>query len=180
VIEGDPAGERLPAAGAPASDRGRSLLGPRILGAALLVLGIAVLYGAVQIGRGTGFRPVGAGFVPTAVGTGLVVLSIAFLVRSTVRPDEWLAERAAEEEAATHWLTVAGLAAVLVGYAIALQPIGYILATAALVPLAAWLLGSRNPLRDVLVGAAVAVVVWVAFTQFLGVRLPAGLLDPIV
>ena len=37
------------------------------------------------------------------------------------------------------------------------------------------LLGSRMPLRDLLVGFGIGVVLFVAFTQFLGVDLPGGL-----
>ena len=37
------------------------------------------------------------------------------------------------------------------------------------------MLGSRSPLRDLLVGFGIGVVLFVAFTQFLGVDLPGGL-----
>ena len=37
------------------------------------------------------------------------------------------------------------------------------------------MLGSRSPLRDALAGLALGLVLFVAFTQFLGVDLPAGL-----
>jgi putative tricarboxylic transport membrane protein len=158
----------------------RSLTGPRLVGAVLLLLGIAVLAGAVGIAQGTGFRPVGPGFVPIVIGAGLVVLSIAFLARTTLRPDIWLAERAAEEERATSWPTVGGLAVLLAVYAFALNPVGYIIATALLVPSVARLIGSRRILRDAVVGVAIALGVWFGFTEFLGVRLPAGLLGPIL
>jgi putative tricarboxylic transport membrane protein len=38
-------------------------------------------------------------------------------------------------------------------------------------------LGSRHLLRDVIVGVGVAVVVYLSFTRFLGVRLPPGVLE---
>ena len=50
-------------------------------------------------------------------------------------------------------------------------------ATTLFLPAAARILGSRNLVRDVTVGLVLAVVVYFGFTEFLGVRLPAGVLD---
>jgi putative tricarboxylic transport membrane protein len=55
-----------------------------------------------------------------------------------------------------------------------------VLATAALLPAGARILGSRHLLRDVLVGLGLALVVYLGFTQVLGVRLPAGPLDVVL
>jgi putative tricarboxylic transport membrane protein len=87
---------------------------------------------------------------------------------------------AEEEDRATHWPTPGLMLVLLVVYAVALRPVGYMLSTALFVPVSARLLGSRRPRRDVVVGLALAVVLYVGFTSFLGVRLPAGLLDPIL
>jgi len=158
----------------------RSFAGPRTVGVLLLLVGIVVLLGTFQIGGATGFRPIGPRFVPTVVGIGLMLLAIAFLVRTTARPDLWLAERAAEEERATSWPTVGGVALALVAYAVGLAPLGYIIATALFIPIVARLLGSANLARDAVVGLAIGLAVWFGFTEFLGVRLPAGLLDPLL
>jgi putative tricarboxylic transport membrane protein len=69
---------------------------------------------------------------------------------------------------------------VLILYAVTLGPLGYPLATTAFLPVAARVLGSRSPVRDLIIGAVVGFVVWFSFTQLLGVRLPAGLLDPVL
>ena len=169
---GDPGPQPRPAGG-----RG-SLLGPRLFAIGLLAFGLFVLLDALRIGRGTGFRPIGPGFVPTIVAIGLVVLAIALLVRTTVRPDIDLADYAAEQAASTSWPTVGLAAGVLAGYALLLAPLGYILATTILIPVAARVLGSRQTIRDAIVGLAMSVAVWLVFTRFLGVRLPAGLLEP--
>ncbi|MDQ3937195.1 MAG: tripartite tricarboxylate transporter TctB family protein, partial [Chloroflexota bacterium] len=60
---------------------------------------------------------------------------------------------------------------------IAVPGLGYIIATGLFVPAAARVLGSRQLLRDLIVGFAIATVVYVGFTRYLGVRLPAGPLD---
>jgi putative tricarboxylic transport membrane protein len=92
-----------------------------------------------------------------------------------VRPDVELAERAAREAEVTEWRTPVAVLAALIAYALLLQPLGYVVATALFFPPVARLLGSRSPLRDVLVGVALALLLFVAFTEFLGVDLPPGL-----
>jgi putative tricarboxylic transport membrane protein len=86
-----------------------------------------------------------------------------------------LAQRSAEEDAATHWATPGLIMAVLLAYAFLLEPVGYPLATAAVFFALARLLGSRHTVRDVIVGLVFGFGLFIAFTQFLGVSLPAGL-----
>jgi putative tricarboxylic transport membrane protein len=59
---------------------------------------------------------------------------------------------------------------------VALDGLGYVVATALFLPVTAWILGSRSPIRDLVVGVGLAVAVYIGFTEFLGVRLPAGIL----
>ena len=101
-----------------------------------------------------------------------------------------LAVMAAEEEAVSDWRSVGLIGLALVVYAFALDGVrlgsthvpglGYPIATAILLPVIARILGSRSPLRDVAVGVVVAAVIYVGFTQFLGVRLPGGLLESVL
>ena len=65
--------------------------------------------------------------------------------------------------------------AVLLAYAFLLEPIGYPLATTAVFVAIARLLGSRAIVRDVIVGLVLGFGLFTAFTQYLGVSLPAGL-----
>jgi putative tricarboxylic transport membrane protein len=118
--------------------------------------------------------------MPAVIGIGLVALGVLLLLRATVRPDLDLARRVTAEAAQTDWITTGLTLAVLVGYALTLGFLGYVLATTLFIPLVARILGSRRPVRDVVVGVVLGIVVYIAFTQFLGVRLPAGLLDPVL
>jgi putative tricarboxylic transport membrane protein len=163
------------------------LTGPRILAVALLILAVVLIIAALGISPGGGYSVIGPAAVPMAVAIGLLLLAAAFAVRTTARPDTDLAEQAAEEEMACHWPTVGFIALALVGYALALDgfeigpidvpSIGYIPATGIFLPITARILGSRSPLRDVLAGFGIAVVVYFGFTEFLKVRLPGGILD---
>jgi putative tricarboxylic transport membrane protein len=153
----------------------RSFTGPRLAGLALLAGSVAILVAVTAIpGRG-GYATSGPRFVPLVVAIVLIVLSALFLVRTFVRPDLELAWRSAEEDAATHWPTPGLIAVALVVYVFLLEPLGYPLATALVFVAVTRLLGSRLLLRDAIVGVVLGLVIFVAFTQYLGVSLPAGL-----
>jgi putative tricarboxylic transport membrane protein len=159
---------------------GRAWRGPRLVAVALIALGGLVLVESTRIGGGTGFTPVGPAVMPLVVGGGLLVLGVLLLARTTIWPDVDLRERVEAEDRFTDWPTTGLLVGLLVAYAIVLNVLGYIVATAAFVPAGARILGSRDVRRDVILGVALALVVYIGFTRFLGVRLPAGLLAPIL
>ena len=162
----------------------RSLFGPRIVAGVLLALGVLLIVSALGVARGGGYSVVGPATFPLAIAIGLLVLGAIFAVRTTILPDDDLAESTAEEETATHWPT-AGLALVmLVIYGLALDGftlgpvnvpgLGYVVATGIFLPATARVLGSRSLIRDLIIGFAVAIVLYVGFTEYLGVRLPPG------
>lgn len=169
------------------SGNGSSFLGPRIVAAVLVLGGIGLVISAIGIARGGGYSVVGPATIPLVVAIGVLVLGVTFVLRTTALPDHDLAEQATSEEARTHWPTVGLIGLLLVVYALALDGfrlgelrvpgLGYPLATGLFLPLAARTLGSRSPVRDVLAGFGIGIVLYVTFTEFLGVRLPPGLLD---
>ena len=149
--------------------------GPRIAGLALLGLGLAALVATTRIPSvRDGWAVSGPRLVPLVASVMLIVLSLAFLVRTVVRPDVELARFAAAEAAKTHWPTPALVMAGLVGYVALLMPLGYALATALFYTATARVLGSTHLLRDSAWGVVIGVVVCYAFTRLLGVRLPVG------
>jgi putative tricarboxylic transport membrane protein len=146
-----------------------------LAGLVLLAGSVAILIAVTAIpGRG-GYGTSGPRFVPLLVAIGLIVLSAAFLLRTWVRPDVDLAERSAEEDAATNWATPGLIMAALVVYAFALEPLGYPVATTLVFVALARILGSRALVRDVLAGLVLGFGLFTAFTQYLGVSLPAGI-----
>jgi putative tricarboxylic transport membrane protein len=149
--------------------------GPRIAGLALLAVGGAALVATTQIPSvRDGWAVGGPRFVPLVASLTLIALSLAFLARTVVRPDLALARFAAQESEQTHWPTPGALVAALLGYVALLTPLGYALATGVFFTAAAWLLGSRQPARDAVVGLALGALTSYAFTRWLGVRLPVG------
>jgi putative tricarboxylic transport membrane protein len=153
----------------------QSWAGPRLAGLFLLAASVAILIAVTTIpGRG-GYGTAGPRFVPLIVAVGLIVLSSLFLLRTWWRPDVELAQRSAEEDAATHWATPGLIMLALLIYAFAIEPVGYPLATALVFFVLARLLGSRAVVRDAIAGLVLGFGLFTAFTQFLGVSLPAGL-----
>jgi putative tricarboxylic transport membrane protein len=148
---------------------------PRIVGGVLLALGVIALIATFDIpSTRYGWSVSGPRFAPLVASVGLIVLALAFLLRTVWRPDTELAEHAAREMADTHWPTPAMLLALLVGYVLLLGALGYALATTAFVWLASWLLGSDKPVRDAFVGLGLGVVAGYAFGHWLNVQLPTG------
>ena len=169
----------------PRRSRG-ALLGPRIVAVVLLAFAALLVVSALGVARGGGYQLIGPATFPLVAAIGLAVLAAILVLRTTLVADTDLAELAAEEERATHWPTVGLIGLVLVAYAIALDGVevgpievpglGYVIATGLFLPIAARILGSRSPVRDLVAGFGIGIVVYVGFTQFLGVRLPAGIL----
>lgn len=161
-------------------DASRGLVEARLAAVAVIGLGLLALVGSTQIGVGAGYVAVSPTVMPVAVGVGLVAFGILLLLRATVRPDLDLARHVSAEAALTDWRTTLLTLVALVSYALTLGPLGYVLATTWFIPSVARILGSRRPSRDVVLGIVLGFVVYLGFTQFLGVRLPAGLLDPVL
>ncbi len=175
--------ERREPEGGTRTDPQLSFLGPRIFAAAILAFGLFVLFGTFQISGRQGFSPEGPRFFPLIVAVGLLIFGALFLISTTLRRDRYLGEKAAAEGAATHWPTTGLVVAILIVYALLLDPLGYIVATALLFPTEAYVLGSRERrslLRNFAIGVVLGTVVYFSFTELLGVRLPDGLLDPLL
>ena len=158
----------------------RATIGLYVFGLALIALGGVALYESTRIRSAAGFSPFGPTVMVIAVGALLLVTGALFLIRLTIRPDRDLVDRVIEEERATHWPTTGLMAGLLAGYALVLGPLGYIIATGLMIPAGARILGSQRLVRDGVIGFVLALVVYIAFTGFLGVRLPAGLLEPVL
>jgi len=102
-----------------------SLLGPRLVAAALVALAVILIVSALGVGRGGGYQLIGPATIPLVVAISLLVLGGIFAIRTTLVPDTDLAVQAAEAERATHWPTLGLIGLSLIGYAFALDGLGY-------------------------------------------------------
>ncbi|GAA3281697.1 tripartite tricarboxylate transporter TctB family protein [Nesterenkonia halobia] len=152
----------------------RGALGTRIAAVVILAVAAVVLTDAVRIAVDGGFGPSEPGFFPLIVGVGLAVFGTAFLLRTTAVPDLALREQAGEEHATTHWRTLWSVIGGLVAYAVLLEPLGYILATSLFFLAVNLIAGSRRWVRTIIIAVLLATVLYLGFTELLGVRLPVG------
>ena len=146
------------------------------------VLGVVGLYTIIDArGLTVGFAdPVGPRVFPYVIGSGMLLLA-ALLAVATVRGDLPQAEEGEDVDLTTpaDWLTVAKLVGVLVLNLLLVNVIGWAVTGALLFAGCAWALGSRTLLRDLIVGAVLAVGSWYGFYG-LGVPLEPGILDGIL
>jgi putative tricarboxylic transport membrane protein len=171
------------APGAPVPDRAaepRRDLAQLGLAAVVALVGVLTVYDASTLG--TGFAdPVGPRVFPYVIGTGMVVLA-ALLAVAALRGDVPEAEGGEDVDLGsdTDWRTVAKLVVVLLVTIATVDVLGWAVTGALLFAGSAWSLGSRTLLRDVLVGAVLAVASWYAFHVGLGIPLAPGVLDGVL
>ena len=158
---------------------GPEALGELALAAGVILFGALVLYETTQIRVTPAYAKVGPRVIPYIVGAGLVLVGVWLAVQALRGR---LVVPSAESEDAdprlpTDWQTVGMLAAALVVYLLLIERAGFVVASALLYFGAAFAMGSRRIGRDLLAGAALAIVVYVAFTRGLDLQLPAGVFE---
>lgn len=92
------------------------------------------------------------------------------IVRPGTRPDD-------DGRAPIDWRTVSLVFGGLVLFAVALQPIGWLIAATALFWIVCHALGSRRPVFDIAIAVIFASLVQLAFSAGLGLTLPGGLFE---
>jgi putative tricarboxylic transport membrane protein len=151
-----------------------------LLAAALFAIGVYTIIDARGLNVGFG-DPVGPRVFPYIIGTGMVILSVLLAV-ATARGDVAEPEAGEDIDLTTppDWLTVGKLVGVLVLNLLLVNLLGWAITGALLFAGAAWALGSRTLVRDLLVGAVLSVSSWYFFYVVLGVSLTPGILDGIL
>ena len=132
-------------------------------------------------GLNVGFGdPIGPRVFPYVIGTAMVFLAVLLAVM-TARGDVAQAEEGEDVDLTSppDWLTVGKLVGILVLNLLLVNLLGWAITGAVLFAGAAWSLGSKTLIRDVVVGAVLSVASWYFFWQ-LGVPLTPGILDGIL
>ena len=181
----DPAPTEQPPTSSPTGTESR----PRLAGltellvaAAVVVLGIIVLVQTQDIRVTPAYAKVGPRVIPTIVGAGLIVLGIWYAVDILRRGGAAPSSESEDVDPSlpTDWAALGLLAVALVAYLLLIRPGGFIIASAVMFVIAAFAMGSRRYVRDIVIGILLAVAVYLVFTRGLEVRLPDGVLSGIV
>jgi putative tricarboxylic transport membrane protein len=175
--DGQPAGATTGPGPADISQRRSIRWGEWVLSVALLGIGIVVLLDGLHQAASTSASGVGAGFMPKVVGVLLIVLALALMVQvargSLGEPDE--AEGDVDVRR-TRWVPLALCVAAALVFIVGVESLGYVIVSSIAFWLTAWAVGARHILRTAVIGIALSVIVYVAFTRGLEISLPAGIL----
>lgn len=147
----------------------------------LLALGVFVLVDTTTIEIPKAASNVGPRFFPYAVGA-LLTASAAVLIVNILRGDHAEPEEGELVDPALpmNIRRVGSLVASVVAFAVLLEPLGYVLATAISFCAVAITLGSRHYARLAVISLVVGLAIYLGFTRGLGLSLPPGLLDGIL
>lgn len=153
-----------------------------LVAAAVLVLGIVILVETRDIRIPRAFTVVGPRDFPRVIGGVLVLLGIWYAI-DVIRNDPTAPSADSEDADASlpaDWGVLGKLAIVLALYALLMKPAGFVVASSVLFLGTAIALGSRQFLRDAAFGVILSFLTYLLFSEYLGIRLPAGVLDGVL
>ena len=147
-----------------------------------VVFGLLVVWQTTQIRVAPIYSTVGPRVIPYIVGVGLVLTGLwlafeALTGRTTAGSGE---SEDVDLSLPTDWRCIGLLALALLAYLLLIEPAGFVIASTVLFVGAAYAMGSRRYVRDVVVGVLLALALYLIFTRGLGLNLPAGVLAGIV
>lgn len=157
----------------------RVVLGELALALFVVIFGALVVWQTTQIRLTPAYSKVGPRIIPYIVGGGLILIGLwvarqAFAGGAPAVSDE---SEDADPTLPTDWKTVGLLAVALFTYWFLIERAGFVLASALLYAGGAFAMGSRRVVRDVAIGLLLALLLYVGFTDGLGLRLPQGVLS---
>jgi putative tricarboxylic transport membrane protein len=148
----------------------------------LVAVGAFVIYDAITLEAGFAkVDPVGPKMFPMVIGIVLIALAILLAIaipRGSVGEAD--AGEDVDPDSPSDWRTVGLLVGVFVATILLVKPLGWAITGALLFAGAATILGSKHYVRNIVIGAVLAVGSFYAFNSGLGIPLPAGILDGIL
>lgn len=158
-----------PAENQPVAVDRHTVLATALFGGLLLLAAVLVIVDAVRLPATSAV--VGPAAVPLPVGVALGVVGAGLLVDARRKLPRAGAATPWQPRA---WLRVLGLVAALVGFALLLPLLGYVVTATGLFVAAALLLDAPRDWRVLAWGWALAAVVFLVFDRLIGLTLPAG------
>lgn len=153
-----------------------------LVAAGLILIGIVILVNTQDI-RVIRSATVSPRIIPQIVGVGTLVVGAWYLIDIIRTPHEISGGEDSEDvdiDAPTDWRALIIIAIGLTVFAFIVEPAGFALAAGVMFFITSYAMGSRNYVLNALFGLALGVAVFLVFDTWLGVRLPAGWLDPLL
>ena len=135
----------------------------RIFGAVVIVVALAFIASAYNLPPGNIFDKLGPKVFPIIVGIGMALSAAAMILKPDAEPD-W--------PAAKSLLSLAFATAVMIGYAYALRPSGFLIPTAIVAAILSFQIDPK-PQRAAIIGVGLSVGLFVIFKYALGLGLVA-------
>ncbi len=150
----------------------------RVTAVSLVGISLLYLFGSLRLRWGTLKYP-GAGFVPVVVGGLLLLCTVIYTMRvfSARRAEKRETETTAE---AINYRAIVGVLACMIGYALVLESLKYIVSTFAMTLIMLVLLRPQRPMISLVTALAIAVVSFIILCMLFEVALPFGLLENLV
>ncbi|EGP55364.1 tripartite tricarboxylate transporter TctB family protein [Agrobacterium tumefaciens] len=142
---------------------GSKLTANILSGAFFLVVAAGLYYGARPLSMGTNFQP-GPGYMPTVIAALMFALGIALILQDLLgktRSEVWEAPKLRP------FLAVAGI----VGFALLIEPLGFVAAAFVLIVLACIAYGRIRPVEVLLLSAVLIIACILIFVVGLGQRI---------
>jgi putative tricarboxylic transport membrane protein len=156
--------------------RSRLALPEFLIGIGLLACAGGVLWQTLAIPVSPMYSKVGPTVFPYMTMAGLAVLAVFLLVaawRGGWQPDD-------EKDTPADWKAMAFVVAGLLANVALIQPLGFTFASVVMFVLVTFGFGSRNPLRDGLLGLILALAAYFGFARALGVNIGAGVIENVL
>jgi putative tricarboxylic transport membrane protein len=153
-----------------------------IVCAVMVAVGAFLIYDALSLEAGFAkVDPVGPKLFPVAIGSILIVLAVV-LALAIPRGSVGEADAGEDVDPTTpgDWRTIGLLVGLFVAVIVLVNPLGWAITGTLLFAGAATILGNRHYVRNIVIGAVLAVASFYAFYSGLGIPLPAGILDGIL
>ncbi len=150
--------------------------------AVMVAVGAFLIYDGVSLPGGYAkVDPVGPRLFPITIGVGLLVMAavLAIAIPRGLKGEADAGEDI-DPDMPSDWRTVGLLVGVFVLLIVLVVPLGWVIASGLFFAACATILGSRHYVRNVAIGAALALASFYAFYSGLGIPLPAGILDGIL
>ncbi len=144
------------------------------LGVFGLLAGSAIYLGATRIPSGFGYDAVGPATLPKIIAAGMILAGGLCRMELKHPSDE------DESVLFGRFIPVVTISAALLAAATFMKTVGWIPMAALVFAAGASAFGSRSYMRDTLLGLAASLVTLVVFSYGLGIRLPLGVLAPVM
>jgi putative tricarboxylic transport membrane protein len=148
----------------------------------LVLVGGFLVYDALSLPGGYAkVDPVGPRLFPITIGVGLLVMAavLAIAIPRGLKGEADAGEDI-DPDMPSDWRTVGLLVGVFALLILLVVPLGWVIASGLFFAACATILGSRHYVRNIAIGAALALASFYAFYSGLGIPLPAGILDGIL